>query len=102
MRCLRPFSLLLLAVALCAPAAEWVVESARRIPIADEADVVVVGGTTGAVAAAAAAARAGAKVFLAAPYPYLGEDMTATLRLWLEDGERPASPLARREVRDEP
>ena len=59
-------------------------------------DVVVVGGTTGAVSAAVAASSCGARVFLAAPLPYLGDDMTATLRLWLEEGEVPASPLARR------
>ena len=69
-------------------------ESAREIPVAYSVDVVVVGGSTGAVSAAVAAANAGAKVFLAAPRSYLGDDMTATLRLWLEEGEKPASPLA--------
>jgi hypothetical protein len=69
-------------------------ESAREIPVAYSVDVVVVGGSTGAVSAAVAAATAGAKVFLAAPRPYLGDDMTATLRIWLEEGERPALPLA--------
>lgn len=72
-----------------------VVESARRIPVAYQVDVVVVGGSTGAVAAAVEAAKGGAKVFLAAPRPYLGEDMAGTLRLWLEDGETPTSPLAK-------
>ena len=57
--------------------------------------MVVVGGSTGAVSAAVAAAEQGAKVFLAAPRPYLGDDMTATLRLWLEEGEKPTTPLAR-------
>ena len=70
-------------------------ESAREIPVAYEVDVVVVGGGTGAVAAAVAAAEAGSSVFLAAPYPYLGDEMTATLRLWLEPGETPTSPLAK-------
>jgi flavin-dependent dehydrogenase len=72
-----------------------VVESAREIPVAQEADVVVVGGTCGAVAAAEAAAQAGAKVFLAAPRPYLGDDVAGTLRLWPEAGEVPSTPLAR-------
>lgn len=76
-------------------------QSARRIPVAEEVDVVVVGGSTGAVAAAVAAAEAGAEVFLLAPYPYLGEDMTATLRLWLEPGEVPRAPLAQR-IFDDP
>ncbi len=70
-------------------------QSARQIPVAYSVDVLVVGGSTGAVAAASSAARAGAKVFLAAPRPYLGDDMTATLRLWLEDGETPVAPLAK-------
>lgn len=73
---------------------EAVRQSARQIPIAYEVDVVVVGGSTGAVSAAVAAAERGARVFLAAPYPYLGEDMTATLRLWLED-QQPHGPLAK-------
>ena len=73
-----------------------VLESARKIPVAYQVDVVVVGGSTGAVSAAVAAAKAGAKVFLAAPRPYLGEDMAGSLRLWLEEGEEPASPLAKR------
>jgi hypothetical protein len=83
-------------------AAELVVgESARKIPVAHEVDVVVVGGSTGAVAAAAEAAHSGAKVFLAAPRPYLGDDMTATLRLWLEEGETPTAPLAK-QIFDDP
>jgi len=70
-------------------------ESARQIPVAYSVDVVVVGGSTGAISAAVAASEAGAKVFLAAPRPYLGDDMTATLRLWLEEGETPVAPLAK-------
>ena len=72
-----------------------VVESARDIPVAQVVDVVVVGGSCGAVAAAEAAAKAGAKVFLAAPRPYLGDDLAGALRLWLEPGEKPESPLAK-------
>lgn len=75
-------------------------ESSRQIPIAYEVDVAVVGGGVGAVSAAVAAAEAGATVFLAAPYPYLGDDMTATLRMWLEPGERPEHPLAKRIFED--
>ncbi|HPA17319.1 MAG TPA: FAD-dependent oxidoreductase [Verrucomicrobiae bacterium] len=75
--------------------ADTVRESAREIPIAAECDVAIAGGTSGAVAAAVAATRSGAKVFLCAPRPYLGEDMTATLRTWLENDETPEHPLAK-------
>ena len=74
---------------------EAVHQSARQVPVAYQVDVLVVGGSTGAVSAAVEAAEAGAKVFLAATHPYLGDDITATLRLWLEPGETPTSELAR-------
>jgi len=70
-------------------------ESARVIPVAYDVDVVVVGGSTGAVAAAVEAAKAGARVFVAAPRPYLGENVCGTMRFWLERGERPCCPLAK-------
>lgn len=72
-----------------------VMESARQIPVLHDVDVLVVGGTSGAVTAAVAAAQDGATVFLAAPRPYLGDDICGTYRLWLEPGEEPMSPLAR-------
>ena len=59
-------------------------ETAREIPVAAQVDVVVVGGSSAACAAAAEAAKAGAKVFLIAPRPYLGGDLAGRLRLWLE------------------
>jgi hypothetical protein len=71
-------------------------ESVREIPIVKEVDVVVIGGSSGAASAAISAAEAGARVFLLAPRSYLGEDMCATLRLWLEEGETPTLPLAKR------
>lgn len=71
-------------------------ESSRNIPVAYDVDVVVVGGTSGGVAAAVAAAEHGARVFLAAERPYLGEDICGTYRLWLKPGEVPSLPLARK------
>ena len=82
--------------AACLPASAKVVnESARDIPLTYDVDVVVVGGSSAGVAAAVEAAESGAKVFLAAPRPYLGEDLCATYRLWLEEGEEPESDLAK-------
>jgi len=81
-----------------APAAykKAVNESTRNIPVSYDVDVVVVGGTSGGVAAAVEAAKKGATVFLAAQRPYLGEDLCGTYRLWLEQGEQPTSPLAKK------
>ncbi len=93
--------LCLVGVSILSAEPATVTESARQIPVAYDVDVVVVGGTTGAVSSAVAAAESGAKVLLITPRPYLGDDMTATLRLWLEEGEEPASPLARR-IYDDP
>jgi len=73
-----------------------VLESAREIPVAYDVDVVVVGGTSAGVAAAVAAAQEGASVFVAASRTYLGEDLCATYRLWLEAGEKPTHPLAKK------
>lgn len=87
------------AIAACAAAGavlaapQVVVESARKIPVVYNVDVVVVGGSSHAVAAATAAAGEGATVFLAAPRTYLGEDMCGTLRLWLDAGETPDTAL---------
>ncbi len=75
--------------------AQSVNESPRKIPVAYDVDVVVVGGSSAGVAAAVEAARHGADVFLAAPRPYLGEDLCATYRLWLEPDEIPSTPFTR-------
>ena len=72
-----------------------VVESARDIPVVQDVDVVVVGGTSAGVTAAVAAKEAGASVYLVAPRPYLGEDIAGTLRLALESGEVPETALAK-------
>lgn len=86
---------LCVAMTVSAWGSEQVNESARAIPVASEVDILVVGGSTGAVAAATAAAAAGAKVFLLAERPYLGDDMTATLRLWPQPGDELDTPLAK-------
>jgi len=65
------------------------------IPLAYDVDVIVVGATLRGVAAAEAAAKAGAKVFLSANRPYLGVDVCATYRLWLEGDEEPETELGK-------
>ncbi len=71
-------------------------EAGREIPLVQDVDVLVIGGTTAAVAAARQAAAAGAKVFLAAPRPYLGEDMAGKLRLRLEEEDDSSCEIFRR------
>lgn len=73
-----------------------VVVPPAEVPVAHEVDVVVVGGSAGAVAAAVAARQAGASVFLAAPRPYLGDDVAGTLRFGLDSGEVPQAELEKR------
>ena len=74
--------------------------TAREIPVADEVDVVIAGGSCGAVATALEVAKAGARVFVAAPRNYLGDDIAGTMRLWLEPGETPEE-CAIREIQEE-
>ena len=84
----------------CAADAGTVVESAREIPVAAEVDVLVVGGTAAGVSAATAAAKCRTSVFLAAGFPYLGEDIAGTLELECSGGAD-ATPLERRMRRAE-
>jgi flavin-dependent dehydrogenase len=65
-----------------------------------QVDVAVVGGGTGAVAAAVAAAGAGSRVILLASRTYLGADLCAAFRLWLEPGEVTQDPLETALFRD--
>ncbi|MBS1823713.1 MAG: FAD-dependent oxidoreductase [Acidobacteria bacterium] len=73
-----------------------VVESARRIPVAASVDVVVAGGGMAGVSAALEAASKGRTVMVLAPRLYLGEDLADTMRLWLEEGEKPTGVLSER------
>jgi len=75
------------------PATRTVVEQSKHIPIAYDVDVVIVGGSSAGVAAACEARRNGARVFLISDRPYVGVDMCAHQRLWLEPGEEPTSEL---------
>jgi len=72
---------------------KFVFQSRRNIPIAYNVDVIVVGGSSAGVAAAVEASRAGAKVFLVAQEPYLGEDICGTFRLWSDNKEAEQTEL---------
>ena len=71
------------------------VAPAHSLPLIQDVDVVVVGGSCGAVAAAGAAARDGAKVFLVTAGLALGDDLAGTLRVWAEPEEAASSDLMR-------
>ena len=54
------------------------------LPVLADCDVAVVGGSFGGVAAALALARAGRKVAVVEPRTYLGREVTAMLRPWVQ------------------
>jgi ribulose 1,5-bisphosphate synthetase/thiazole synthase len=60
---------------------------ASNLPILREAEVVIAGGSFAAVAAAFEFAKAGKKVVLVEPRTYLGREITATLRPWIDLGK---------------
>ena len=55
-----------------------------RIPVLRKADVILVGGSVAGVAAALCFARAGFKVVLVEHRNYLGREVSATLRPWID------------------
>lgn len=72
-------------------------ESDREIPIIEETDVLVVGGSSGAVSAAISAAKSGSRVFLIAYMPYLGDDICGSFMYQLDKRkEQPQTALARK------
>jgi hypothetical protein len=79
-----------------ASASGYVMENERQVPVIAEVDVVIIGGTSAAVSAAGAASRAGSSVFLAAPLPYLGDDICGSFRMVCGEGETPDNALSRR------
>lgn len=71
-------------------------ESGRKIPLIEETDIVVVGGSARAVAAAVAAAKSGSQVYLVCDLPYLGEEVCASHLYEREKDEELQTTLARR------
>nr|MDA3963742.1 FAD-dependent oxidoreductase [Planctomycetota bacterium] len=68
--------------------------SALQAPIRHQVDICFVGANSAAVAAAAAASAAGASVMVLSERPYLGEDLTATMRLRCASDDAPRTALA--------
>lgn len=65
-----------------------------RLPVLRKADVVVIGGSVAAVAAALEFARAGRKVVLVEYRTYLGREVSATLKPWVDLGKLAANGQA--------
>ena len=72
-----------------------IVEGETTLPLAYDVDLAVAGGSLAGVEAAIAAAQQGASVLLVDSRPYIGYDLCATQKLWLEPGEMPTTPLCR-------
>jgi len=87
------FVLLSLAAVLVSRQEKSVSVSDRNIPIVEDVDLLVVGGSTEKVAAAVEAAKSGAKVLLLTPFSYLGDDLTGTLDLSIASKEAVDDPL---------
>lgn len=83
------------AEAVASGSARAVPISPRDIPIAARVDLVVVGANEGGVAAAWGAARAGASVLLMSDSYFLGDEVSAKARYWLEPDEVPAGEFAK-------
>jgi len=95
LKCTLSVLLVIVGVLWAQPADRTITEQSKHIPVVYNVDVVVVGGSSAGVAAACEARRSGAYVFLISPRPYVGVDICAHQRLWLEPGEEPSSELAK-------
>lgn len=73
-----------------------VLEKSRQIPVLTDVDVAVIGGSSRAVAAASAAAGNGAKVYLVAGLPYLGDDICGSMLYEQREDEKLLTDLSER------
>ncbi|MFW5758950.1 MAG: FAD-dependent oxidoreductase [Bacteroidota bacterium] len=70
-------------------------KNALDIPVIQNVDVLVIGGSSAGVSAASAVSKAGGNAFLVAEEPYLGVDICGTYRYWA-DKEKMTHSLAQR------
>ena len=71
-----------------------VLESKSALPLAYDVDVLVAGSSLAGIEAACAAADNGASVLVIESRPYLGYDICANQKLWLDDGEKPQTEIS--------
>ncbi|MCL2744644.1 MAG: FAD-dependent oxidoreductase [Planctomycetaceae bacterium] len=81
----------------CSASEQFVHVQERSIPIVGNVDVLVIGGDTASVITAVEASRKGAKTLLLTSLPYLGEDLTGTMKIWVgaEEKNNAQDPLLR-------
>jgi flavin-dependent dehydrogenase len=77
-----------------------IVESATHLPLAYDVDVVVAGATLPGIEAACSAADRGASVLVVDSRPYLGSDICANQKLWLDPGEKAETALTKKLFQD--
>ena len=74
---------------------DTIVEGETSLPLAYDVDVLVAGGSLAGVEAACVASDKGASVLVIESRPYLGYDICANQKLWLESGEKPQTDITR-------
>ena len=84
------------AVQQVVPDEHYCYEAQRRIPVIEEVDIVVAGGSSRAIAAAVAAARTGSRVYLIGSMPYFGDDICGSHLYERNKEERLQTALARK------
>ena len=72
-----------------------IVDGETSLPLAYDVDVLVAGGSLAGVEAACVASDKGASVLVIESRPYLGYDICANQKLWLEQGETPQTDITR-------
>lgn len=85
----------LLAASSAGASERFVQSSPRAIPVSARVDLAVVGGNEGGIAAAWSAAKAGSSVLVVSGNYFLGDEVAAKARYWLEPGEMPQSEFAK-------
>ena len=74
---------------------DTIVEGETSLPLAYDVDVLVDGGSLAGVEAACVASDKGASVLVIESRPYLGYDICANQKLWLESGEKTQTDITR-------
>ena len=72
-----------------------IVEGEASLPLAYDVDLLVAGGSLAGVEAACVASDKGSSVLVIESRPYLGYDICANQKLWLEPGEKPQTDITR-------